>query len=96
MVSVACATEFGGAYEGIHEVENGDLDGHRRMEDKQDSWIAGAIRAHGLEITTVELVEYMAPDCLLEDVRFKMALGSFEQATPIGAGESSEGTFSRS
>ena len=45
------------------------------LGDKQDSWIATAIKAHNLEITTAGLVEYIASYCLLEDLHFEVVFG---------------------
>ena len=40
------------------------------LGERQDEWVEKAVTAHGLELTTVELVEYIACYCLLEDLRF--------------------------
>ena len=39
------------------------------LGERRDEWEEKAVKAHGLELTTVELVEYIACYCLLEDLR---------------------------
>ena len=39
-----------------------------RLGDEKEEWVEKAVKAHGLELTTVELVEYIACYCLLEDL----------------------------
>ena len=51
-----------------------------KLVERRDEWVEKAIKAHGLERTTVELVEYIACYCLLEDLRFDVDTGNFAKA----------------
>ena len=50
------------------------------LGERRDEWVEKAVKAHGLELTTVELVEYIACYCLLEDLRFDVTTGNFAKA----------------
>ena len=50
------------------------------LGERRNKWVEKAVKAHGLELTTVELVEYIACYCLLEDLRFDMSTGNFARA----------------
>ena len=47
------------------------------LGERRDEWVEKAVKAYGLELTTVELVEYIACYCLLEDLR---TTGNFAKA----------------
>ena len=51
-----------------------------KLSDRKEEWVEKAVKAHGLELTTVELVEYIACYCLLEDLRFDVDTGNFAKA----------------
>ena len=50
-----------------------------------------AVKVHGLELTTVELVEYIACYCLLEDLKFDVTTGNFAKAVEEDNGPSPSG-----
>ena len=50
------------------------------LGERRDEWVEKAVKAHGLELKTVELVEYIACYCLLEDLRFDVTTGNFAKA----------------
>ena len=50
------------------------------LGERGDEWVEKAVKAHGLELTTVELVQYIACYCLLEDLRSDVTTGNFAKA----------------
>ena len=61
------------------------------LGERRDEWVEKAVKAHGLELTTVELVEYIACYCLLEDLRFDVTTGNFAKAVEEDSETSSSG-----
>ena len=61
------------------------------LVERRDKWVEKAVQAHGLELRKVELVEYMACYCLLEDLRFDVTTGSFAKAVEEDNGPSPSG-----
>ena len=61
------------------------------LGERRDEWVEKAVKAHGLELTTVELVEYIACYCLLEDPRFDVTTGNFAKAVEEDNETSSSG-----
>ena len=61
------------------------------LGERRDEWVEKAVKAHGLELTTVELVEYIACYCLLEDLRFDVTTGNFAKAVEEDNETSSSG-----
>ena len=59
--------------------------------ERRDEWVEKAVKAHGLELTTVELVEYIACYCLLEDLRFDVTTRNFAKAVEEDNGPSPSG-----
>ena len=62
-----------------------------KLGDRKEEWVEKAIKAHGLELTTVELVEYIACYCLLEDLRFDVDTGNFAKAVEENNEQSQSG-----
>ena len=62
-----------------------------RLGDQKDEWVEKAVKAHGLELTTVELVEYIPCYCLLEDLRFDVDTGNFAKAVEESNEQSQSG-----
>ena len=50
------------------------------LGERRDEWVEKVVKVHGLEFTTVELVEYIACYYLLEDLRFDVTTGNFAKA----------------
>ena len=50
------------------------------LGETRDEWVEEAVKAHGSELTTVQLVEYIACHCLLEDLKFDVTTGNFAKA----------------
>ena len=61
------------------------------LGERRDKWVEKDVKAHGLELTTVELVEYIACYCLLEDLRFDVTTGNFAKAVEEDNGPSPSG-----
>ena len=61
------------------------------LGERRDEWVEKAVKAHGLELTTVELLEYIACYCLLEDLRFDVNTGNLAKAVEEDNGPSPSG-----
>ena len=62
-----------------------------RWGDRKEEWVEKVVKAHGLELTTVELVEYIACYCLLEDLPFDVDTGNFAKAVEENNEQSQSG-----
>ena len=54
-----------------------------RLGERRGEWAEKAVKAYGLELTTVELVEYIACYCLMEDLWFDVDTGDFPNAVEL-------------
>ena len=61
-------------------VRMGIQTGLTTLGERRDEWVEKAHKAHGLELTTVELVEYIACYCLLGEMSFDVTTGNFAKA----------------